>query len=336
MSSRSTIDGSSSPSVLLIRLDAIGDALALTPLLAAFRGAAIPVDIVLRKGNFDAFSAAAVRERFVAPFALRSSTRENRNAIAGFAGELHENAYTHTLVATEDAGGYELAKLVGSPHRIGFVNGWGKPLKTLWLRTMLTKTLYRSAGLDPNEPHECEVLFALGRGLVREEHPTRDPERLRPLVLDAPVLPDDRIVFQVTDKWERLGIDFDEVIAAMQLIAASGRIRAISAAAESDYADRIERAANISVDRFEDLSSWKSAIAEAAALVAPDSGAIHVAGMTGTPTVAVFAPISLFERQIARWAPWAAPFRIVKAAPGWPLRAMDSLRELVDAEQRIR
>ena len=322
--------------MLLIRLDAIGDALALTPLLAAFRSANIPADLVLRSGNLDAFSAAAARERFVAPFALRSDTPGNRRAIADFAARLRPNGYTHTLVATEDPGGYLLARFVGSPHRIGFVNGWGKPFKTLWLRTLLTTALYRTAGLDPQAPHECEVLFELGRTLVDEPAPTRIPSRLRPLVIDTETGRSDRLVFQITDKWERLGIAFREVVETLKRVSELGPVRAISATREARYADRIEEATGIAVERFDDLPGWKTAIASARALVAPDSGAIHVAGMVGTPTVAVFPPIALFELQSARWAPWAAPYQIIKATPQWPMRAIEALRELVDAVQTIR
>lgn len=322
--------------MLLIRLDAIGDALALTPLLAAFRSADIPVDLVLRSGNRDAFSTAAARERYVAPFAMRSNTRANRRAIAEFAERLKPNNYTHTLIATEDPGGYLLARRIGSPHRIGFVNGWGKPFKTLWLRSLLTTALYRTAGLDPSAPHECEVLFELGRTLVDEPAPTRIPARLRPLVVDNVTRRGDRIVVQITDKWERLGIATSDVVKALRLVSALGPVQAISATREAAYADRIEAASGIPVERFNDLPSWKEAIASARVVLAPDSGAIHVAGMVGTPTVAVFPPIALFELQSARWAPWAAPYRIIKATRQWPARAIEGVRELVDAVQSIR
>ncbi|MGB6061510.1 MAG: hypothetical protein WBG27_07405, partial [Candidatus Aquilonibacter sp.] len=90
-----------SPSVLVIRLDAIGDALALTPLLAALRERAIPVDLVLQDVNAKIFSSRATRAVYVAPFTLRSSTPENRRSIAEFGAFLRRSAYTDVLVATE-------------------------------------------------------------------------------------------------------------------------------------------------------------------------------------------------------------------------------------------
>ncbi len=317
----------SSPSVLVIRLDAIGDALALTPMLAALAERAIPVDLVLRGVNARIFSERAAREVFTAPFALRSSTRENRAAIAAFGRELRSRAYTHVLVATEDPGGYRLARAVNAPVRVGFTNGWGKPFKTIWAHLLLTRTVVRSAGLDPRAPHECEVLFELARPLLGDARPTRDAARLRPFVLDREPTRGDAVALQVSDKWERLGIAFHEVAAAIRACGEIAPLRLIASTSEPAYADRIARATGIAVERFDELEPWKEAIASARALVAPDSGAIHVAGMVGTPTVAVFPPIVDFALQSSRWLPWAAPSRVVRADEGWPQRAADALRE---------
>lgn len=322
--------------MLLIRLDAIGDALALTPLLAALRARDIPVDIVLRDSNYAALSPRAARGRFTAPFAQRSQTRDNRRAIETFGDRLRANGYTHTLVATEDPGGYLLARRVASPVRAGFVNGWGKPLKTLLLRTVLTAPVYRSAGLDPRAPHESAVLFELGRSLLGAGEPTRDTAILRPLVLDNDVPPSPSIVMQITDKWERLGIALDDVVRMLDLAGRCGGVRAIGAASEAAYAGRVAAASGVAVELFEQLGDWKAAIAGARALVAPDCGAVHVAGMVGTPTVAVFPAIADFALQTSRWAPWAAPSRIVCAHPHWPVRALESLRELLEPAQSAR
>ena len=73
--------------------------------------------------------------------------------------------------------------------RLGFADPWGKPFKTLWSRRFLTGSIYRSAGLDPRAPHECEVLFAPGATLVGDASPTRDLAVLRPLVLEREPAP---------------------------------------------------------------------------------------------------------------------------------------------------
>jgi ADP-heptose:LPS heptosyltransferase len=323
----------SSPSVLIIRLDAIGDALALTPLLAELRARAIPVDVVLRPGNSDVFASRAARRILMATFDLRSREPSNRRAIERLGEELASQNYTHALVATEDPGGYRLARATRATVRVGFSNAWGKPLKTLWSRAFLTDVVYRSAGFDSRAPHECEVLFALGSTLLgADAAPTRDVKRLRPLVLENEPRADTRVAVQITDKWERLGIAFEQVVEALQQIGALvgvSRLRLLAAANEGHYADHITRATGLEVERFTSIEPWKSAIAASPALVAPDSGALHVAGMVGTPIVALFPPARDFALQVARWAPWSAPYRIVRAESGWPKQAADALAQLL-------
>ncbi|MGH7737687.1 MAG: glycosyltransferase family 9 protein [Candidatus Tyrphobacter sp.] len=322
----------SSPSALIIRLDGIGDALSLTPLLAALHANAVPADLVLCERNAGVFSSAAARCVEIAPFELRSSTTENLTRLSAFGDRLKERAYSDVLVATEDPGGYRLARAIGAPRSVGFTNGLTKPLKTLWARSLLTDTLHR-----PTERalprHECETLFDLGAGLVREAEPTRDLARLRALVYSEAVRKDGRVAFQVTQKWERFGVTPTEVAACLRQLAGDFSLHAISSLDESGFADAIERASGVGVERYADVSEWKRAIASAIALVAPDSGATHVAGMLGTPTVALFPQGPHVDREIARWRPWAAPYRTVTIADGWQQHTGSKLRRLLSLDR---
>jgi ADP-heptose:LPS heptosyltransferase len=319
-----------SPSVLVIRLDAIGDALALTPSIAALRQHEIPVDVVLRSSNADTFAHGALREVVIAEFDLRSTAPHNLEAIERLGRNLRARGYTHVLVATEDPSGYRLAAAIGAPSRIGFEDPWGKPLKALWTRRLLTNSRYRNARLTRSTPHECEALFSLVRPLVGDDAtPSRDLELLRPLVLDTQPEPDERIAVQITDKWERLGIPFAQVVELVRRLAAGGELHLVSSRDEATYSRRIEEATGLRVDYFDGLASWKAAIAAAALLVAPDSGAVHVAGMTGTPVVAVYPPMRRFDAWVARWSPWASPHRIVRADGDWTARVDDALARLV-------
>ncbi len=96
-------------------------------------------------------------------------------------------------------------------------------------------------------------------------------------------------------------------------LAASAELRLLSARAEAPYGERVAHATGATIDYFDDVPEWKAAIGAAPALVAPDSGAMHVAGIVGTPVVGVFPGGRDFALQVARWAPWAAPHRIVRA-----------------------
>src|ERR1700682_580704 len=59
------------------------------------------------------------------------------------------------------------------------------------------------------------------------------------------------------------------------------------------------------------LSEWKALIAGAAAVVTPDSGASHVAGMLGVPAVVLFPPGKAPAHAAARGRRWATPARAV-------------------------
>ena len=320
-----------SASVLIIRLDAIGDALALTPLLAALRRRGVPADVVLRPTNAAVFSSRAARSIVTADFELRSSAQANLAAIERLGHELHRREYSHVLVATEDPGGYRLAGFVGAPTRIGFTDFWGKPFKALWARRFLTRSVYRSAALDPRGMHECDVLFGLAAPLIGDEPPTHDSTELRPLVLEREPPADDRVAIQITDKWERLGIAFENVVDLVRRVTASGAPHLLSAQREAAYAERVALSTGLPVSYFDQLEPWKAAIGAAAALVTPDSGALHVAGMVGTPVVGVFPRGPDFAMQVARWAPWGAPHRVVRADEGWPVAANEALANLLSS-----
>ncbi len=314
--------------MLIIRLDGIGDALALTPLLAALYSRGIATDLVLQEDNAALFTPAAARRVDIAPFALRSSTPENLACIRSFAATLAPREYGTILVATEDPGGYRLARAIGAPTRIGFANGWGKPFKTLWVRSLLTTTLYRSAGLDVHGQHECDVLFELGRSLLGDATPTRDLNALRPLLLERTLDRGELVAVQVTQRWERFHVTAEELARFLRGFASEAPVQTFSPAAENDFADTVERASGLRVERFASLEPWKEAIAQARALVAPDSGAIHIAGMLGTPTVALFPPRRRLDLQVARWHPWAAPYRIVRIESDWQARVRAALDTL--------
>jgi ADP-heptose:LPS heptosyltransferase len=306
-------------SVLLVRLDAIGDALTLVPLVAALRRHDFRIGALLRPVNANVFSSGALDRVHIAAEPPQ----------AQLVRELQEAGYDAALVVTEKPEGYRIARRAGIPVRIGFENGWGKPLKTLWVRRMCTQTHYRTAGLDPHAPHECEVVYSLACGLLPDPQPPRDARILRPLVIDQEPRPDSRIAFQVTEKWTRLGASPKDVIELAQRIGAHHAMRYIGAQAEAGYVRAFSNASGFSVETFATLAPWKTAIAAARAIVAPDSGAAHVAGIVGTAAVSCFAR-EHFALQSRRWAPWAAPHRVVCMEPSWPLVAADALEHLLN------
>ena len=302
--------------MLIVRLDAIGDALVTVPLVAALRTAGYSVSAVLTPRNAQAFSSSALERVHL-----------GHDCVA----EIRECRYDVALIPSEETEAYELARDARIPQRIGFHHGWrgGKPLKSWWMRRQLTRGIYRSAGVDTGNRHECEIVFSLAAPLMPHSVISRDPAVLRPLVIDREPARDERIAFQVTDKWIRLGATLDDLAGLAAALREYGDVRFIGAASEAVFIEEFSRAAGWEVETFATLPPWKMAVAASPTLVAPDSGAIHVAGMTGTPVVAAFASEN-FVYQRKRWSPWAAPFKADTIAGQWVPRticALDLLRK---------
>ncbi len=294
--------------VLLVRGDGIGDALACAPLVAALRGAGHTLGAILSTGNRHAFAERAfesvhVLERI--PWPRHGSTKPSRSAVLA---ELRNERYDVALVASEEIEAYAIARSAGIARRIGFTNGWQKPLKTLQVRPLLTRALVRTANAADANEHEVETLFRLGAGLHGEAAPTRDLQRLRPLVLDAAVSAHGAIALQVSRKYFERGLDEAAYVALARELRRRGWF-ALVIGDDAALAHRIGRDAQTPVATGLDARTWKERLAGASAVVTPDSGAAHVAGLVGVPCVDLFDANAATARDIARWRPWAAPVR---------------------------
>jgi ADP-heptose:LPS heptosyltransferase len=295
--------------VLIVRLDGIGDALVCTPLLAALRDAGHAVGMALSDRNRDIFAPGMLFARHVLdriPWPKHGSTPEStRIARARIAAADYDVA----LIASEEPEAYRLA--AGIPQRVGFTTGLAKPLKSLWARTKLTRAVRRGASVRSGRAHEAEVMFGLanGLGLHSESVPTRDPARLRPLIL-ADVQPPGRdVVVQLGRKWLTIGLDPATAETIVAALAARGAQLVLSAAEAPDAA-RLSAGAPFIV--CADVTKWKRVIGGARIVVTPDTGAAHLAGMLGIPVVDCF-PTADAPAQIARWHPWAAPYMALTA-----------------------
>ena len=287
-----------------MRLDGIGDALTCVPLLAALKAAGHELGAVLSTRNRESFAAGTfshvhVLERI--PWPKHGSTPQSRTLALTQARAI---GYDVALIVSEEPEAYEFARAAGARHRIGFVNGWEKPLKTLRLRALLDEAIVRTASARRAGEHEVETVFRLGRELHGESFPSRDPARLAPLVLDGPAVAHGRVVVQLSSKLERFGLDAPAWLRIVRGLAARG-LAPLALTDEAELGAAV-RGAGVEVEQ-PGTPEWKQTIAGARALVAPDSGAIHVAGMTGVPALALFAPGRAVVRDIARWSPWAAP-----------------------------
>ena len=324
--------------ILLVREDGLGDALVCAPLVAALLAAGHLVGVVLGTRNADAFAPHVFAHVHVLdriPWPAHGATPTSR---ARALAEVRLVAYDAALVATEELTAYEFVRESGIAVRVGFVNGASKPLKSLHVRTLLTRAIVRSASARRTRAHEVETMFSLGADFVHERAPTRDVARLRALVVGDCPTADARgreaapIAVQVSQKFATAGLDRDAFVACARALRARGND--VLVLGDDDALVReIARSSDARTDGACDIAAWKQQIATARALVTGDSGAAHVAGMTGVATVDAFAPSAATAYDVRRWAPWAAPYRALVLDPARAPAATAGV--LVDALEEI-
>jgi ADP-heptose:LPS heptosyltransferase len=298
-----------------VRADGIGDALCLAPLICALRDAGHELGALLSTANAQAFAARTFQHVHVVeriPWPAHGSTPESYKIARAQARAV---GYDVALIASEEPEAYRFAREARVNDRIGFVNGWEKPFKSFWAHRQLTRAITRSASRARSHEHEVETLFRLGAGFHQEGHPTRDVTRLRPLVADhrARAGKNADVAFQVVAKTARDRID--EEAAIVRAIATAYPVVVVGAAADAALVRSLASAAGADECIFERVLDWREALAHMRAVVTPDSGAAHVAGMSGVPCVDLFPADKQATRDIVRWSPWAGPSRTLIAGP---------------------
>lgn len=294
--------------VLLVRLDGIGDALVCTPLISALRDAGHEVGIALSDRNAGVFAAGTaiathVLERI--PWPRHGSTPDSR---AQAETEIAAQRYDIALVASEEPEAYELAARI--PQRIGFTTGWLKPFKSAWIKRRVTTAIPRAATVRGADAHEAEILLRLGRGLIVPP-PQRDALHLRRWIAgDIPVPERRGLLVQLGAKWNALGVA-DAILQRLAAVLRERGARFIAAPGEREAMQT--QFSTLTIDAPPTTREWIATVDGAAALVSPDTGAAHLAGMIGVPVVDVF-PDAGFDAQTRRWRPWASSSIVVRAS----------------------
>ena len=301
--------------MLLVRLDGIGDALACVPALEGLMRAYPEAHIgaICSPANATLFSQRVER---VHVFGRDAS-------IDAIAPELEAAGYTHALVATEEVVGYRLARASNARRRAGFWHRLDKPFKSLWQFSQLTERIYRPAAWTARPEHEVETLYRLALAFGAAPPAPADAAALRTwLALDPPAprqAARTALGFQVTGKlvsgdWgpEALARLCAAAYTAsglpeMTLVVAPGDEGLARALLEDLPSSARERALLVPPSG---LPQWLGAIDSLAALVTPDTGAAHAAGMLGVPVIDIFDG-PRFDQLSRQWRPWAAPHQCV-------------------------
>ena len=278
---------------MLVRYDGVGDTVALAPLIAALHHAGHELGLVASRATVDIFRPDIIRSHMVNDLGDPHSVLP----------DILARDYDVAFIATEKPYAYTLAKKAGIARRIGFWNGFGKPFKSLWVRSLCSDVRFRSVG--DGTVHEVEVLFRLGSGFHKEISPTRDLDRLRELFFRvAPPRPLSFAV-QVTQKWLSYG-DVDAVARLLLELSARRSLHLIGAASEETFLAAIEQGCDLRIERHATAATWIERIASSRMLLTPDTGAAHVAGMVGTKVIDCF-PAGTRAGVQQRWRPWATP-----------------------------
>jgi ADP-heptose:LPS heptosyltransferase len=286
------------------------------------------LDALLSERNRDVFAPGVFDATFSVPWNAWK-TRDVKRDFATLLPRLRARRYDHALIATEEISAYRLAYAANIPNRRGFENGWGKPFKTLLVRGLCTSTVHRPASLRETV-HEARAQYRLAQDLNAPAEPTRDLALLAPLFIRDLPQRETSIALQAGMKWERLGLDDATLSKLIARLRRTQALRVFVPCSETAQARAIADTHDVPVDCFDDLDTWKRAIARSRLLVTPDTGAAHLAGMLGTPTVDCF-PNKDYELQISRWSPWAAPHAAVRITND----ADDSLERIFAAASKL-
>jgi ADP-heptose:LPS heptosyltransferase len=297
-------------SILLVRMDGVGDAALCIPSLEGLRRAfpAATFGAVCSPANAALFSSQLERIHVYRP----------GQPIAALRDELVAPGYTKALVATEEVAGYQIARLSGAPERAGFWHRLHKPFKSLWQRWQLTAPVYRPAAWTKSPEHEVETLYRLAEALGATKPVPRDAASLRTWLRREPspqaASASGAVGFQISPKLMNAGLGVSGFSAVVQTtLEALGYPPAILMASETDEAlacailERMpacEASGEVRVVASLPLPQWIGVLDALDTLVTPDTGAAHVAGMLGRCVVDIFDGHH-FKRLSDQWHPWA-------------------------------
>jgi ADP-heptose:LPS heptosyltransferase len=303
--------------ILLVRLDGLGDALACVPALEGLRRS----DPDARFGVVcsDANAALFSRKRMDAVHVYDGAASE-----ADVAAELRRAGYSDAMIATEEPVGYRLARESGAGRRAGFWHRFEKTFKSIWQFTQLTNAVYRPAAWVSRPEHEVDALYRLARALGARLPIPEDAPALRAWldVSDAaPRVGADTFAFQISSRFTRNGwgpaATAGFASAAIErsplprcALLAGPHDEGLARAVMEQLPSGLVASGRAIFVPPAGMSSWLASIAAAGALVTPDTGAAHAAGILGVPVVDIFDP-ERFDQLSRQWRPWAAPSRCI-------------------------
>lgn len=308
--------------ILLVRLDGIGDAALCVPALEGMRRA-FPNAVfgaVCSPANAKLFSSQIERIHVYDP----------SGAVDGVFEDVQAQGYTRALIATEEVVGYELGRRSGAPRRAGFWHGLQKPFKSLWQRAQVSDAVYRPAAWTKQPEHEVATMYRLATALGASPPAPVTPNDLAAWlrVDDSPAAREATraLAFQVSPKllaggWgpttlaRFVATVLDRSGCSHAVIIASRNEESLAWSLLEHVPNRLRDTGMIRMVSSLTVPCWLGVLARVSALVTPDTGAAHVAGMQGVAVIDLFDEDG-FERLSQQWHPWAGAWRCLPK-PTW-------------------
>lgn len=311
--------------ILLVRLDGLGDALVCVPALEGLRRAFPDATFgaICSPANAALFSRSRMHEVHVYP---------GTGSEAAFVDELRAAAYSDAMVATEEPVGYLLARNSGARRRSGFWHRFEKTFKSIWQYGQLTDRVYRPAAWVDDPEHEVSALYRLAQRLGARLPIPNDAAALAQWLNidsgDEPIVGVGAFAFQVAPKlcsggWDPAALAamangaLDESPFRRCVILASPSDQGLAAAVLEQFPRTARESNAASLAPQSDLPKWLGAVASAGALLTPDTGAAHAAGILGVPVVDLFDE-ARFDQLSRQWRPWAADARCIARPANGP------------------
>ena len=308
--------------ILLVRLDGIGDAALCVPALEG-----------MRRAFPDAVFGAVCSPNNAKLF---SDQIENihvydaSGALEGVCDDVQAQHYTRALIATEEVVGYELGRCSGAPRRAGFWHGLQKPFKSMWQRAQVSDAVYRPAAWTKRPEHEVATMYRLAVALGAPQPVPDTPHDLTAWlrVEDSPAAREatNALAFQVTPKllaggWgptslaRLVALALDRSGCSHAVLIASRNEESLACSLLEHVPGALRDNGTIRMVSALSVPHWLGVLARVSALVTPDTGAAHVAGMQGVAVVDLFDEDG-FERLSQQWHPWAGAWRCLPK-PAW-------------------
>jgi len=300
---------------LLVRCDGVGDAALCIPSLEGLRRA-------FPHAVFGAVCSPANATLF-SDRVNRVYVYDESRPVASMREELRSGQYTKALIATEEVAGYQIGRLSGAPQRSGFWHRLHKPFKSLWQRAQVTAPVFRPAAWTKRPEHEVQTIYRLALALGAQESAPQDAPSLRSWLQvessNVSRAAKGAIGFQITPKLitQDLGPSGLATVVVEALAALGGRRGLlIASAADESLACAVfehvpvaqKNSGLLTLATSLSLPQWLGVLDAVDALVTPDTGAAHVAGMLGKRLVDIFNEGD-YERLEAQWHPWAGSWR---------------------------